>query len=248
MIKFFRKIRQNLLMENKTGKYFKYAFGEIVLVVIGILIALSINNWNENRKEQNQLQIYYKQIISDLDEQKIYSNSGITQLDSNIASYVQYKNLFETKNLATDDVIDALNKVKFASIYLSFRFNTMETLQSTGDIKIIPENIRNKLITHKSKIDEWTIINNGNLNIYLNGLLKYTEKGIGSFSSRLQEQPDLKKAIKNDIKPIEAILAAESAFGVKYFTERQTRQFLKEILEEIETMKKLINSELKNKK
>ena len=53
MIKFFRKIRQNLLMENKTGKYFKYAIGEIVLVVIGILIALQINNWNEQRKIRN---------------------------------------------------------------------------------------------------------------------------------------------------------------------------------------------------
>ncbi|TYA59241.1 hypothetical protein FVF61_01520, partial [Formosa maritima] len=51
MIKFFRKIRQNLLMENKTGKYFKYAIGEIILVVIGILIALQINNWNNNRIE-----------------------------------------------------------------------------------------------------------------------------------------------------------------------------------------------------
>jgi hypothetical protein len=50
MIKFFRLIRQNSFMENKTGKYFKYAIGEIVLVVIGILIALSINNWNENQK------------------------------------------------------------------------------------------------------------------------------------------------------------------------------------------------------
>ena len=50
MIKFFRKIRYNLMEQNKTGKYFKYAIGEIVLVVIGILIALSINNWNEERK------------------------------------------------------------------------------------------------------------------------------------------------------------------------------------------------------
>ena len=56
MIKFFRKIRQNLLMENKTSKYFKYAIGEIVLVVIGILIALQINNWNENRKLENSKQ------------------------------------------------------------------------------------------------------------------------------------------------------------------------------------------------
>jgi hypothetical protein len=48
MIKFFRHIRQNLLNEGKTTRYFKYAIGEIILVVIGILIALSINNWNEN--------------------------------------------------------------------------------------------------------------------------------------------------------------------------------------------------------
>jgi hypothetical protein len=51
MIKFFRKIRQNLLIENKTGKYLKYAIGEVILVVIGILFALSINNWNESRKD-----------------------------------------------------------------------------------------------------------------------------------------------------------------------------------------------------
>ena len=51
MIKFFRKIRQNLLSEGKTGKYLKYAIGEIILVVIGILIALSINNWNDNQNK-----------------------------------------------------------------------------------------------------------------------------------------------------------------------------------------------------
>ena len=50
MIKFFRSIRHNLLAEGKTEKYLKYAIGEIVLVVIGILIALQINNWNEQRK------------------------------------------------------------------------------------------------------------------------------------------------------------------------------------------------------
>ena len=49
MIKFFRKIRQNLLSEGKTGKYLKYAIGEIVLVMIGILLALQVNNWNQNR-------------------------------------------------------------------------------------------------------------------------------------------------------------------------------------------------------
>jgi len=46
MIKFFRHIRKSLIEQNKMGKYFKYAIGEIILVVIGILIALQINNWN----------------------------------------------------------------------------------------------------------------------------------------------------------------------------------------------------------
>jgi sensor domain CHASE-containing protein len=52
MIKFFRKIRQNMIKENRTSKYLLYAIGEIVLVVIGILIALSINNSNQERKEE----------------------------------------------------------------------------------------------------------------------------------------------------------------------------------------------------
>ena len=49
MIKFFRQIRYNLMNQNKTTKYFKYAIGEIILVVIGILIALQINTWNNER-------------------------------------------------------------------------------------------------------------------------------------------------------------------------------------------------------
>ena len=69
MIKFFRKIRQNLLSEGKAGKYFKYAIGEIVLVVIGILIALQINNWNETRKKEEQfissLEQLYNKITDD---------------------------------------------------------------------------------------------------------------------------------------------------------------------------------------
>ena len=52
MLKFFRRIRQKLLAQHKTGQYLKYAAGEIVLVVIGILVALQINGWNERRNDQ----------------------------------------------------------------------------------------------------------------------------------------------------------------------------------------------------
>ena len=66
MIKFFRKIRQNLLSEGKTGKYLKYAIGEIILVVVGILIALSINNWNEERKQNELETVYLKRLHNEL--------------------------------------------------------------------------------------------------------------------------------------------------------------------------------------
>ena len=67
MIKFFRHIRRSLINENKMGKYFKYAIGEILLVVIGILIALQINNWNENKKANDKEHQVLTEIISDLE-------------------------------------------------------------------------------------------------------------------------------------------------------------------------------------
>jgi len=60
MIKFFRHIRKSLLMENKTGKYFKYAIGEIILVVIGILIAIQLNEWRHDSTNNKQKQVVLK--------------------------------------------------------------------------------------------------------------------------------------------------------------------------------------------
>jgi len=68
MIKFFRKIRHNMIKENRTSKYLLYAIGEIFLVVIGILIALQINNWNENRKTDKFEYELLKDIQSTLNE------------------------------------------------------------------------------------------------------------------------------------------------------------------------------------
>ena len=66
MIKFFRQIRKNTIMKNETGKYLKYAIGEITLVVIGILIALQINNWNQNRTNENLEAKYQVRLLEDL--------------------------------------------------------------------------------------------------------------------------------------------------------------------------------------
>jgi hypothetical protein len=67
MIKFFRRIRQQLLSENKFSKYLIYAIGEIFLVVIGILIALQINNWNQQRIQNKNEQLALKNLKQDFE-------------------------------------------------------------------------------------------------------------------------------------------------------------------------------------
>jgi hypothetical protein len=73
MLKFFRQIRQHLFMESRIGKYFLYALGEILLVVLGILIALQINDWNDGRKNKLAEEIFFVKILEDLekDESKL---------------------------------------------------------------------------------------------------------------------------------------------------------------------------------
>lgn len=125
MIKFFRHIRQNLLSEGKIGKYLKYAIGEIILVVIGILIALQINNWNENFK----LKIEETRILKQLN-----------------AEFKINKKLLEVLNAKNREVLNNLNKILALIpinpesvdldslshyIIITFDFNTFDPIQGT---------------------------------------------------------------------------------------------------------------------
>ena len=71
MLKFFRRIRRKLADDNKPIKYFRYAIGEIVLVVIGILIALQVNNWNQKRIDRNKETIILKELHEEFKKNKV---------------------------------------------------------------------------------------------------------------------------------------------------------------------------------
>ncbi|MGB3145561.1 MAG: DUF6090 family protein [Maribacter sp.] len=108
MIKFFRKIRQNLLNEGKTSKYFKYAIGEIVLVVIGILIALQINNWNEERLENDREKITVQNLHTEFRENLRDLDSIHTILTRTIKATENIFGKFKVGNLQDANEIDSL--------------------------------------------------------------------------------------------------------------------------------------------
>jgi hypothetical protein len=104
MIKFFRKIRQDLISEGKTGKYMKYGIGEIILVVIGILIALGINNWNERRKNQILERDYIQELKTDLIKDSTIISEMLSQSNKQLrAKYLLHKYLIEQTDFVLFD-------------------------------------------------------------------------------------------------------------------------------------------------
>jgi hypothetical protein len=149
MIKFFRKIRQNLLSEEKTGKYFKYAIGEIILVVIGILIALQINNWNERRKIQSNQEKYLTLL-------KTEAKNNLKEIRNtkNAVSEMKMKQivLYNLINVKRDTVTEKhLSESLFRIISSVYRFkyenSTLSDLKSSGNLKnVLNESLRRYLI------------------------------------------------------------------------------------------------------
>ena len=120
-------------MENKTGKYLKYAIGEIILVVIGILIALSINNWNEKRKIKNKETVILKEFLtsinSDLKAYQNFSDPRIERKKRGIDSLFTY--IFDKKEIKDSLFIDFYTNMS-QDIFLRFDNGPFEDLKSSG--------------------------------------------------------------------------------------------------------------------
>jgi len=156
MIKFFRQIRQRLLTENKTGKYFKYAIGEIVLVVIGILIALQINNWNTDRVNR-QVEIKYLKGLStnlsnDIRELERHFKTDTIKFDA-------YTYLIRAFNA---DIVNSNDSLTISSYYNIFNTNWFEgqnvvfdDLKSSGRINFISsESMKDNVQTYYRFFEE----------------------------------------------------------------------------------------------
>jgi Family of unknown function (DUF6090) len=145
MINFFRKIRYDLIGKNKTGKYLKYALGEIVLVVIGILIALSINNWNEDRKSR----IFERETLKNL---KVGMELDLLDIEGNIKGHrrgLESQNIvinwFESDLPYTDSLCHHFASGNWFTVFVSDK-SSFETLKTIGVNLISSDSLRDKIL------------------------------------------------------------------------------------------------------
>ena len=108
MTPFFRRIRHKLANDNQFLMYSRYAIGEILLVVVGIIIALQINNWNTNRIEENNITNYYERIIEELDDETEMAMYQKVNLDSLIHKSKRALKIIDSKNTDSINVLKNL--------------------------------------------------------------------------------------------------------------------------------------------
>ena len=233
-----------MLSEGKTGKYLKYAIGEVILVVIGILIALQINNWNESNKLNDLKQIYYRQLLKDLSVDKEYISKKLNLYNARIVAYENYLDSYKKPNLSPKEVLQNQNKLNFATDNISFQNSTIETLENTGDIKLIPLEIGTKLTKLKSSQDLVIEFANLNYGYYMDNInLAGLSGSLPGFEKRLNNQPELKEFLKIEKSNDKIILSIEYASFLKIYNEKTNIKKLNKIMADIDSIINLINSD-----
>lgn len=152
MIKFFRKTRQNLLNQGKIARYFKYALGEIILVVIGILIAFQVNDWNKKRIEKNTEILYLKAIIAEI-KINIQFNQRLvwSRFDKKIAGLNKAK-VYAEGRLEVDNPVEFIMAASYGAV-LSGGYDMGDTyvydeMVNTGFMKLLSDDNLKKAIVN----------------------------------------------------------------------------------------------------
>lgn len=203
MIKFFRHIRKSLINENKTSKYLKYAIGEIILVVIGILIALAINNHNERKKERNKEQAFLREINLDFKSNKAQLDSIISFNKINLHAgkrLSEILRLFDFKNPKRNEsnahVADSISYY-LGLVWRNKSFNpkngTVEALLNSSSFDLITnDTLRRNLISWKDVLGDYLEEEQFAVNFLVNEHGPWSRK---VFEPDLDNDPESTKAL-----------------------------------------------------
>ena len=254
MIKFFRKIRYDLMEKNETGKYLKYAIGEIMLVVIGILIALGINNKVEDHQNISKEKLHLKNLYIELQQIELQGHKENNLLKQRVMR--QCTNLLAQIHLQNEALpLDSLEKAVFGIISLpnsEIVFKAYDNLVNTNDLSIIRSDkiksslsdVTNAIVFQNETLDwqsqQWLNINQ----LYINKHFEFLDISPKLVRTELNTP---KSAFQNDWDTILKDREFRNIVYNRLLAAGDVTQSIAQLLEKVEICKGLIKQELKTR-
>jgi len=239
MIKFFRRIRKQLLTENKFSKYLLYAIGEIVLVVIGILLALQINTWNEERKNQKEAHKILLQLKNEFETNNDLVDTSIEFHRTRLNAIEGFIGGFETtKNLSADSLKALVSDLGSDWKYEPIK-NIIESVISSGKINLIQNDSVIQAIRYwGTAINKYDDLYKSQDELYNKNILPILTENYPFFefdskhNSKFEANTD---AIFNNLKNENSfLLIAREAALLLYWTEESVKVTQDDILSKID--------------
>ena len=190
-MKVFRKIRLSLLENGNLKKYLTYAVGEILLIVVGILLAFQIGNWNEKRTNKQTEQSYYKNIKRQLEEDKALITFNIEYNNKYLSQFEHAVQLIDGEDRGQLDTLGviALNLIRYSDFHRAS--NIYETIVNSGQIKLLQNS---EIIERLQRLEELYVYINKMEDIHLDVIKQTVLPELMStidFSARTLEEHDL---------------------------------------------------------
>ncbi len=201
-------------MQNKTSKYFKYAIGEIALVMIGILLALQVNNWNTERLNKQTEHDYYCQLVVDIESDKAELLERLKASEKRIQTAKQLLLDLDAQTKTKEELMRSFIFVQRGDAFIPSRA-TITDLTSSGKLSLIRDKtLRTQLLSFYEYLDIKTNITQSNQKINVDNIIKWesiTEFGWQEFSSM-----HLNEAIKQTLPDIDWHLDSNHPYYLRF--------------------------------
>lgn len=161
MFKLFKRIRLNYITENRFSKYLLYALGEIVLIVIGILIALSLDSWNNERNNRKREKLLLNEMLTELVSDQTHLMGKLSRSKEKLNSTLFLLSFMDEGKTYHDSINTILSKTQGWTSFLPSK-SSFETLNNTGfsllsddSLKMNIQNLYNGTYTYIQEVEKW---------------------------------------------------------------------------------------------
>ncbi len=233
----------------KTGKYFKYAIGEIILVVIGILIALSINNWNENKKNLNQANIHLSTIKLNLEDDIKQAKDLLSISQTNIGYANTFLDQFKTLKPVNENI-----QMYIVSLMLEYNIEVnksgINALTSSNGMSNINKSLQVKILNYYRHIEQLKSRENISSSDIKAMYEPYVKENYKWIYNKTNPWPRQAEFYKNDPRPLiiidEKKLLADKQLEIMVFGRRWQHINLRGLYTKTITLAQEIISDIKN--